>query len=53
MGRRKRDKFRMRPRGKPGPLVYAERDRRGRFKNIYKVSYSVKHDIRRVSKKEK
>ena len=50
---RKRDRFRMRPRGKPGPLVYAERDARGRFVNIYKVSYSVKHDIRRPSKKER
>ena len=49
----KRDRFRMRPRGKEGPLVYAVRDERGRFKDIQKVSRSVKLDLRKVSKEER
>ena len=48
---RKRDRFKMRPRGKPGPLVYAVRDKRGRFVDIQKVSRCAKLDLRRPSRK--
>ena len=50
---RKRDRFRMKPRGKRGPLVYAVRDSKGRFKDIQRVSRCAKLDLRKVSKKER
>ena len=44
----RRDMFRIR-----GTLVYAVRDKLGRFKDIIKVSRSRKLDIRKVSKAER
>lgn len=52
MGRR-RDRFRMRPRGKPGPLVYAVRDKHGRFKDIQLVRRAAILDLRKVSREER
>ena len=50
---RKRDRFRMRPRGRKGPLVYAIRDVLGRFKDIQLVRRCAIMDLRKVSKKER
>jgi len=41
----------MRPRGKPGPLVYAVRDKRGRFKDIQLVRRCAILDLRKPSRK--
>ena len=49
VGRRKRDKFYI----KGKTPVYAVRDKRGRFKDIQRVSRSSKLDLRKVSKREK
>ena len=48
---RRRDRFRMRPRGKPGPLVYAVRDKRGRFVDIQLVRRAAVLDLRHPSRK--
>ena len=48
---RKRNRFRMRPRGRKGPLVYAVRDSKGRFKDIQLVRRCAILDLRKPSRK--